>query len=343
MSDGKLENSNGKYSTTRYIKDKQKIFNFTAPIYSFLGGSVVPGQFNFPFKILLPHDIPSSCFYTNNSTSKAHGKVKYKLKATLKSNKPDLKDMTYKQILIIRQQPVEMPISSKADYVDQVNSCCCCCSNGIVKIESQTDKTAYTPIETAKIMTSIDNSLCTKEVRNIKVQLIQNIHLHAQRMKRNMLLDAIEFDSSMYNIGSSESQTEFTHSQVILEKEYPGIGKGEKTDGMERFMELPLGEYNSKPDEDKYSSDFDEQDDQALASGVQPTCVGKLIQITYTLKIVPDYNTCCVCSSPGTAIGLFISPPKLPSYKKLEAPPNWDPQVFESKNFADPVPTFIDE
>jgi hypothetical protein len=135
-----------------------------------------------------------------------------------------------------------------------------------------------------------------------------------------------------------ESDQTFMHEQVLLEQKYPGIGQGLRTKGMDRFMELNLREYRNKEDKKYFSEIFAERDDHYLGEGVQPTVTGRLVKITYSLRLFPEYKTCCACSPPQTDISVFISPPKLPSYKQVEAPQDWDPQVFDVKEMAAPVP-----
>ncbi|CAI2372112.1 unnamed protein product [Moneuplotes crassus] len=333
----------GKHSYTKHIEDKVEIVNFTAPIYTFMGGSVMPGQYSFPFKIVLPVDIPSNCFYTNKASQRSHGKVKYKLKAVLKSNDDKMKDMNFKQTLIIRQQPDIVPMSSAADYSDQVKTCCCCCSSGVVTIQSQTDKTAYTPTETVKIIGNIDNSKCKRDIKKVKVQLVQSVQLNARRKKRNLLNLLDSSEDHLFN-NTNDQDRRYNNTYVVLEKEYPGIPQGQSTKGENQFMELPLREYGNKMDREEFKEQIEGRDDHAMGEGVQPTSTGRLIKITYELKIFADYDICCgCCTRPETAISVFISPPKLPSYQALEAPPNWNPQVFDSKNFADPVPNLTEK
>jgi hypothetical protein len=104
-------------------------------------------------------------------------------------------------------------------------------------------------------------------------------------------------------------------------------------------MSLPLHEYSNKIKEDAGDEkDFKGKDDYYLAEGIQPTVNGRLVQITYSLHVSPDIGQCCACSTPQTAIPLFITAPKLPSYKKPKAPKGWDPQVFDQKVLKE-VPT----
>lgn len=98
-------------------------------------------------------------------------------------------------------------------------------------------------------------------------------------------------------------------------------------------MELPLYEYKTNAQKKKGS----DEDDYFLSQGIQPSTNGKLVQISYSITVVPEYNTCCVCSPPQTQVSCFISPPQLPSYQPIQAPAGWNPQVFDTKNLALPV------
>ena len=319
----KRRKNNGGDSYTVTYTDDAKILDYSCPVYSFMGGSVQTGQYSFPFRIKLPYDIPASCLYTNYAASESFAQVKYKIKALLQPlNRDSMKPMKFKQTLVVRQLPAEVPMSSSAEYSDTVNSCCCCCSSGSVRMESQCDKTAYFPYETARIMAMIDNSNCSKDIKGIKVQLRQHVLLYRKKKPFEIL----------------GSDINFTHDEVLLEQEYPGLSKGERTNGMERYMEMNLGAYKPKANKSVFSDLFEEKDDYYLNEGVQPTVNGKLVQITYSLRVMPHYKTCCVCSPPCTEIGLFISPPPLPSYQPIVAPSDWNPQVFEMKDMAAPVP-----
>ncbi|CAI2370985.1 unnamed protein product [Moneuplotes crassus] len=338
--------SHNRYHYTIKMEDKKQIFFFQATIYEFEDETVYAGQYDFPFKFLLPEDLPSSCYFSSYS-QKARGMAQYKIKASLKCNTDDMKDMVFKQTLIIRQQPESIEMSTKADYNAKVYKCCCCCSEGTVTMQSETDKTIYTPTETVKIIGNIDNSNSKKDLKKIKVQLVQCVKMYGKRRKRDLLKTAFNDPSDfLFTAGDSEYNQEF----VVMEKEYPGIKKGEMTDEESNHMELNLAEYG----QEAYIDNSDEEnegeqshasldheilakDDEALRERIQPTSIGKIIQITYKLKITGDYGTCCGCSDPQTSIDLFITPPKLPSYQVLEPPPNWNPEIFESKNFTDPV------
>ena len=103
------------------IKDNESILAYTYPIYQFIGGTALAGQYTFPFQVQLPHNVPSSCNYTNYNASQSMGKVNYSLKATLTPINPDtIQPMSFKQTLIVRQLPPQLPSSSTAEYSDDV-------------------------------------------------------------------------------------------------------------------------------------------------------------------------------------------------------------------------------
>lgn len=303
------------------VRDKESIIDYKSPVYSFYGESTPAGQYTFPFRIKLPHNIPASCNFNGNDSAKSIGKVKYSLKARLLPRDPDkMKEMTYKQTIVVREIPHDVPVNSSANYSDNVNSCCCCCSSGIVHLETQCDKSAYCPNETVKIMSRIDNSDCNKDIKTIKVQLKQNVSLFAKKRA--------------FEIFSTDHTVNFDNT--VLNQDYPGISKNKKSDGFQ-FMELPLRKQYHDPGKSTYSEFQQDKDDQYLADGIQPTVSGKLVKINYKLRIYPEYKTCCVCSPPQTDIPLFISPPALPSFQQLQAPPGWNPQVFNEIDMAGPV------
>lgn len=326
---------------TQHIRDKNKLINFIAPIYSLDTEAMMPGQYNFPFSIKLPHDLPSSIYYCMNSYRRDFALVEYKIKATLKCNKDDIKNMEFSQPLIIRQQPESDSTPTSDTSTGKVYRCCCCFSNGSVTIETSTEKSIYTPTEVVKLSGHIDNSDCKKDIKKVKVQLMRHVELKAKFKKRYML-DVLASPEEMFWNNMTDKNTSYSNSYVVLEKEYPMIEKGQSTHGDEELMELDLSEYGKEKGgegESEGESQHDikekyhEDDFKALKEGVQPTSIGNMIKITYTLKVVPEYDGCCSCSSLGTSIGLFIAPPKMPSYQVLEAPEGWDPQVFENKNF----------
>ena len=121
-----VQKNKGENSYSETVKDKANIFEYTYPIYNVLGPVFPVGQYTFPFNIHLPPGIPSSCNYANSTSARAKAKVTYKIKAMLQPRDRDsMKEMSFKQNLIIRQVPDPIPKASRDQFIDEVNTCCC--------------------------------------------------------------------------------------------------------------------------------------------------------------------------------------------------------------------------
>ena len=77
---------------------KKEFLTDTIPIFKFEDSGIQPGQYSFPFEIMIPDYCPSSCAIKECGNS---GNIKYSLKAILKSSNPEIPDLTYKLLLTI--------------------------------------------------------------------------------------------------------------------------------------------------------------------------------------------------------------------------------------------------
>ncbi|CAI2371733.1 unnamed protein product [Moneuplotes crassus] len=316
---------------TKDFSEKRKIFKFRETIHNFEGDSIPTGQYCFPFKLLLPEGIPSSCLYQIDDFSQTQGKVKYKISAILTCNEDEMKDMTFKQTLVVRQQPEIVGTNSKATCDAEVNTCCCFCSQGYARMKAETERTDYRPDQTVKIVTHIKNK-CKRDIKKVKVQLIQRIEMNALEKNRHVFDYMEAFERDPFGT-DGQRRVYILYKKVLLSKEYEGILKGEESNAGQQHLLLPLKEKEEMYDED----------DLIMRKGIQPTSIGKLMSINYELKIIPDYGIKCGCCLPEISIDLFISPPQLPSYQVLEGPVDWEPEVFETKTFCDPIPLYEEE
>ena len=65
-------------------KVEKKIYEFTAPCFTFTTNTLIPGDYCVPFAFQLPTTLPSSLCWANKShDKKPSAKVKYYIKATL--------------------------------------------------------------------------------------------------------------------------------------------------------------------------------------------------------------------------------------------------------------------
>lgn len=161
-------------------------------------------------------------------------------------------------------------------------------------------------------MVDLDNSQCGKDANSINIRLEQHAELRAA-------------DGHQYN-----------DRRVLEEKKFDGLGANQSTGGLNRYLELSLRDIKQQP------RSFDDQksldkDDLYLAEKIQPTASGSIVKLSYTLGIYPDYGTCCA-QDPSCVIPLVITPPPLPSFGQVEAPPGWSPTVFHTFNFTLPGP-----
>lgn len=128
----------------------------------------------------------------------------------------------------------------------------------------------------------------------------------------------------------------YSDKRVLEEKRYDGLGAGQATGGMNRFLELSLANIRQKPrpfdDGKPLNSDY-----LYLAERLQPTSKGNTVKLWYTLTVFCNYGTCCA-EEPHCTIPLCITPPPLPSFGKVEAPPGWSPVVYNTFNFNLPGP-----
>ena len=120
------------------IKDERLIIAQKYQIYQFVEGIAFAGQYTFPFQFQLPHDVPSSCNYSNYSQSESMGQIKYSLKASLSStDSKSIQPMVFKQTLIVRQLPPQLPSNSGAERSEEIDCCGCFCKSGTVHLKTQ--------------------------------------------------------------------------------------------------------------------------------------------------------------------------------------------------------------
>lgn len=48
-------------------------------------------------------------------------------------------------------------------------------------------------------------------------------------------------------------------------------------------------------------------------------------------------GVCCIYDEPNCIIDMFLQPPWLPNYAPIQAPPNWQPVVYDSKQISMPI------
>ena len=131
-----MENRTIVFQSMRQIVKKR--FN----VYIFPDKIAPSGQYTFPFSITIPHGCPSSVFYTRNLESKAS--VGYNIKAILQPEFSErIKEMTFKQPLIIREKPPLTIFNVESNVKTKINSCCGLFTKGEINFEVELEKDVY--------------------------------------------------------------------------------------------------------------------------------------------------------------------------------------------------------
>ena len=306
---------NGEETKNEFVdvvhKGENKILTYKVPVYYFPGGMAPAGQYTFPFSFALPSNIPATLFFCG--IDKAMGNIKYKLKATLEPSLGfNVKKMKFKQTLVIRQPHYASALNPMQTDARNVYACCCFGNKGQARITTQFERDGYTPEEVCRAMCDIDNSQCSGEIRNITIRLQQHVELR------------------------SKDGREYHDNRIISQKQFDGLGPNQSTGGLNRYLELNLATIKQQPRsfEDHKSLD---KDDLYLAERIQPTSKGAIVKLHYTLTVNCDYGTCCA-EEPHCTIPLTITPPPLPSFGQVEAPPGWAPVMFNTFQFSLPGP-----
>lgn len=196
----------GNHDETRvrdhYDKSNNTFLNMEHPLQSFPQGQILPGQYEFPFSIKLPYNLPSS-MVCQNGQSKCS--VEYKLTATFDKPSTGLfssNPSSVQELKISATPPVGKSIKNTSLMlpVEVVPVVSCCCDNkGSMVLQAQLDKTIVKPHDTILVSFRCQNDSSVK-VKQVRVQLQSSItwqgHTgsHSERVTR--VLDRWEMDAT---------------------------------------------------------------------------------------------------------------------------------------------------
>lgn len=107
------------------LKHSKKFLEFKAKVYDFPDEHLNPGVYSVNFEAELPDHIPSSLYFKHkHSREEPKAKVKYYIKCTLNTrDKHD--EMKYKQVLMIREKPVNLVVGDAQSETSNVKTWCC--------------------------------------------------------------------------------------------------------------------------------------------------------------------------------------------------------------------------
>ena len=291
---------------TEWYEDKHdedhNVFEYEDNIYKFSVGYIPPGQYVFPFSFVLPHDCPSTAYFTGDQ--KATASIKYKCKGVFEAqDHTPFKDIKYKCKLVVRQVPSQVYANLSCEQDKEIYKWWCCCSQGVTRLRALFEKNAYTSVEVARALISINNWDCSAKVNSIVFQLKQIVRL-------------------------STDHHNYLRTYKILSKNFPGLEPNEQIENKE--LQINLAE--SKQTYQRYDGEKKlDQDEIQLAEFIQPTTSGRWLNIQYQLEIKQKFEGTCCSDNPHCSLAMFLQPPYLPSYGQMAAPNDWDPVIYDPR------------
>lgn len=173
------------------VKKEHKFAEYKQRVYQVPGGYLQPGTYAISFQFQLQDGLPSSVnFKDKKRREEPKAKVKYYVKTVVHTVDPHDK-MKYKQVLAIRQKPVDFKMNEGQHEKSKVTTWCCI-DQGTSTMWANFEQNVYTPEQTAKAMINCDNSKCRLAVKQVQFRAEQKIHLKAGHHAFNITNKLVE-------------------------------------------------------------------------------------------------------------------------------------------------------
>ena len=187
-----------------YDESTSDFLHVEYPLQSFATGRLLPGQYEFPFNITLPSNLPSSM---SCRQGESHCSVEYLLTATLvkpSSGIGSLHPNAEQKLSIMAIPPPgeHLEDSSLLLPVDEVPVYSCCCHNkGSMILQTQFSKTTVQHQDTIDVQFRCSNQ-STIQVKTVRIQLEEITEWTAHNRGRSevvkRILDRREMDASQF-------------------------------------------------------------------------------------------------------------------------------------------------
>lgn len=245
------------------MKDKQTIFSTTSLLHA-AAETLPPGQYQYPFSFQLPDQIPGSFEIKHGDYD---GRIRYTLTAVL--NCADRDPVKYRTELVVRQRPTVANYNAPVSVDEEV--CICCSNKGRCSVTCNFQSDTYQPGNTAILMTTVDNSICTVDIKHFTVTLKQTVDFRT-RNGRSMAF-----------------------SRDIRSSEFSGVASHTSTRSNPQLMSIQL--------EESFESG---KLIQPSVQGMMVTCNYQL-----QVKPVFDATCASCSNTPTITVPLFIYAPEL--------------------------------
>lgn len=276
---------------TEKMKDKLEIFRTVVQLQS-MSGDLPMGQYQYPFAFQLPDQIPGTFDIKHFDYD---GRVRYTLTAVLSCSGRD--PVKHRTELVVRQRP------AMANYNTPVRSdenvCICCSNKGRCSMTCHFQSDTYQPGNDAVLMTEVDNTICTVDIKNFVVSLIQHVTFKARNGK----------------------SSDFT--RTVRSSDFPGIARHSSNRGNPQLMSLRLEESGSEAGKLI----------QPNVRGIMITCNYEL-----EIRPIFDAPCSCCSNTPVVKVPLYIYAPELRNWISA-IPQGFCPKLYNVQNIIIPMPS----
>jgi hypothetical protein len=144
-----------------YERWTHTFFHVEYPLYTYLNQRATVGQYEYPFSISLPQNLPSSL---SAKSGESHCEVEYELIAILVqpggSNNSLFRSSPQGTKKISISASVEAPNDTSVQHPVEIIpvNCCCCSKKGSMNLETAMDKTVVTPYDTIGVQFRCKNN-----------------------------------------------------------------------------------------------------------------------------------------------------------------------------------------
>lgn len=269
------------------IKHVHRFAHYKMRVFEIPGHFLNPGSYAVSFQFTLPFGMPSSIYYKNVTTrERPKAKIKYFVKAIVHALNMS-ESMKYKQIIAIREKPVQFKTNEQQQETSIVKTWCCI-DQGVSSMWSTFEKNIYTPQETARAMIHVDNSRCQLPVTRCRFFIEQRMTIRG--------------------VGPFAHTHSFTNKLIERDVQGPQALQG----GFQTELLMNLNEirYEAVVNKKKKGVQMTLSPEDLFAmTGLQPACHSRHITNEYFICIELEYDGCTCCSNlPDARTPLTIVP-----------------------------------
>ena len=198
---------------TDYYSGKQKIVDFSRPIYSWNDG-LMPGSYSLPFNFVLPTNIPGSFYY--HSASQVD--IIYKFQGIVVSSTH--KKIKGKTPIFIKQYIQNFNTNIEKSRTVRMKSCCCI-DKGICSLNVTYPQDTYSPSQIANFYVEVNNSDSKLNVVSITSRLMCSISIRDNFNRRSFI--GFEVLRETINVRISPGEALLNNSGVAISLNLPSV------------------------------------------------------------------------------------------------------------------------